>query len=180
MPSQQQQHSTKHSHNPDVVFFHDSLGHAINEGIMSKQGLTTRKIVSYTLEDVEHNIRDLRSQPKAIVIHSGTNDIKNGVSAEEIIDRYQHIVRDLKNKFRDTEVILSSIAPREDNDWGQRQVEYINAAVNRKLGDNVTFVCNRDLWGRGVKKRDGVHLTEAGTSILASHIKAGITQVLEV
>ena len=72
----------------DVVLIHDSLGHIISEGIMSKEGLRTNKILGYTLEETYDNVTHLEHEPQALVIHWGTNNIKNGDSVNAIVDKY--------------------------------------------------------------------------------------------
>ena len=147
---------------------------------MKKQALTTQKVVTYTLDDVERAIKNMRSQPKAIVIHCGTNDIKNNVPTKNIVENYSRIVHLAKEKFEETEIIISSIAPRDGSEFEQRQVNFINAAVHMELAGEATIVCNREITGRGLKKKDGIHLTDIGTSHLARNIKEGIQMALQV
>ena len=65
---------------------HDSLGYTIT--IMSKEGLRTNKILGYTLEEAYDNVTHLEQEPQALVIHWGTNNIKNGDSVNAIVDKY--------------------------------------------------------------------------------------------
>ena len=129
---------------------------------------------------MEENIYDLRYAPKVIVIHAGTNDIRDQVPANEIINHLKRITQHVRQRFRGTKVVVSSIAPREDNEWSQEEVEYINEAVRYELSQEAGFVCNWDIWGREFKAKDGVHLTPKGTSFLAANIKAGICEALDL
>ena len=116
------------------------------------------------------------------MVHSGTNDLKNGRSAEEIISKYDDIINEVKVNFPDTKVVVSTIVPREDNHKLQRNVEFINASINRSYGDSgdATIVLNNDIWGYKYKQRDGVHLKYEGKNRLGSHIHKGIKRALNI
>ena len=105
---------------------------------------------------------------------------QNGQPVRGIIEMYREIVEEAKRIMPRTRLVLSCIAPREDNDWGQRQVDFVNASVNLEFAETVWIVNNDNLWGRNVKRGDGVHLTEVGTSRLACQIKNGILEALEL
>ena len=169
----------------DVIILHDSLGFGISPGIMAKQKLTTNKSTCYTLDDVANEVTRLKTvptKPKVIVVHSGTNDLKNGSPAEDIISKYEDIIEDIKVNFTDTKLVVSTIVPREDNHKLQRNVEYINACLNRSYGDSgdATIVLNNDIRGHRFKQRDGVHLRYEGKNRLGSHIHRGIKRALNI
>ena len=167
------------------MILHDSLGFGINAGIMSKQQLKTVKTTCFKLDHVAAEITKLKAsshRPKALVIHSGTNDLKDGASAEDIIRKYEEIIQDVNANILGTKVVVSTIVPREDSRKLQRNVEYINAYLNRKYGDSeeATIVMNNDIRGYRYKKRDGVHLKEDGSSRLGSHLNKGIKRALNI
>ena len=172
------QHNSASGKESDVVLIHDSLGHTITEGIMSKEGLTTSKILGYTLEEVSDVVAQIDHEPKALVLHSGTNNVKKGDSVNTIINRYATIFREVERNLPNTTIIYSAIAPREDDDRKQRVVEQVNDAIRTEFKREVVYVSNYDIWGDGYKRPDGVHLTKRGTSMLARNIKKGITQAL--
>ena len=159
----------------DVVLVHDSLGHNITEGIMSREGLTTNKVLSYTLEEVSNFVTCLEYEPKALVVHSGTNNIKQGDSVSTMVEKYARIFSAIERRLPNTAIIYSAIAPREDDERKQRMVEQVNDAVWSEFGRDIIYVSNYDIWGDDYKRPDGVHLTKRGTSMLARNIKDGIT-----
>ena len=173
------------SHKPgegeDLVFIHDSIGKGITPGIMSKYDLKTVKVLAYTQEQARESIRNITGMPKAVVLHVGTNDIKNNIDADRIISNYEDLIKLIHKKLPDTKVVLSNILPREDNHLFQRNVEYVNAAVNRKFADSdyVVLIRNNDI-GPKLKKSDGVHLLDPGTSRLASHIRDSVLVALKM
>ena len=166
----------------DLVFIHDSIGKGITDGIMSKYQLTTSKVVSYTQEQAHRSINNITGNPKAIILHVGTNDIKNNIDADVIISNYECLVGQIKQNHPETKVILSSILPREDNHTFQRNVEYVNAAINRKFAtvDDVVIIRNSDIYGKKLKRHDGIHLTDQGISRLASHIRDSVLTALKI
>ena len=162
----------------DIVLIHDSLGHTITEGIMSKEGLRTNKILGYTLEEAFDHVTHLESDPQALVIHCGTNNIKNGDSVNVIVEKYAKLFREVERRLPNTAIVYSAIAPREDDERKQQIVERVNNAIRSEFGRDIFYVRNYDIWGDDLKKRDGVHLTKRGTSMLARNIKAGILQAV--
>ena len=91
------------------------------------------------------------------------------------------LIKKLNQRLPNAKIVLSNILSREDNQALQRNVEYVNAAINRKFAtmDNVVTVKNSDI-GKKLKKDDGIHVTDIGRSRLASHIKDSIVDVLKL
>ena len=166
----------------DLVFIHDSLGKGITPGIMSRFNLRTTKMLAYTQEQARESIDKIVGKPKVVILHVGTNDVKNGVDADIMIKNYDRLIKQVNRKLPDTKVVLSNIVPREDDHILQETVEYVNAAVNRKCANlnNVSIVRNNDIFGRKLKALDLIHLTEPGTSRMASHIKDSVLDALKI
>ena len=170
---------------PDVLLLHDSLGHTIREGIMVKQNLITAKKVTFTLEQVETEIEKLKVEdhkPKVIVIHSGTNNLNHGETAEQTLPKYHRIIDNITNNMPQTKIVLSTIVPRLDKKPVQRQIDFINASLNRKYGDSgkVEVVINNDILGFKLRGKDGIHLKDDGTRKLARHIRDGVISALNI
>ena len=166
----------------DLVFIHDSIGKGITPGIMSRFNLRTTKMLAYTQEQARESIDKIVGKPQAVILHVGTNDVKNGVDADIMIKNYDRLIKQVNRKLPDTKVVLSNIVPREDDHVLQETVEYVNAAVNRKCANlnNVSIVRNNDISGRKLKALDRIHLTEPGTSRMASHIKDSVLDALKI
>ncbi len=80
-----------------------------------------------------------------------------------------------------TDINILQVAPREDNHEIQRNVVFLNAAVNRKLGGDkkgFIYIDNSDIRGPRMKGSDGIHLKVDGTSCLARHIRDGVITIL--
>ena len=152
---------------------------------MKKQNLITAKKATFTLEQVATTIEQMKHEnhkPKVIVVHSGTNDLNKGETAEQTLPKYQKIVENVLNNMPQTKVVLSAIVPRLDNKKVQRQVDFINASLNRTYGEsgNVTFVTNNDVLGFHLRGKDGIHLKDDGTRKLARHIRDGVISALNI
>ena len=90
---------------------------------MKKQNLITAKKATFTLEQVATTIEQMKHEnhkPKVIVVHSGTNDLNKGETAEQTLPKYQKIVENVLNNMPQTKVVLSAIVPRLDNKKVQR------------------------------------------------------------
>ena len=150
---------------------------------MKKQQLVTRKILAYTQDEALQKInKEIPSGmlPKVVVLNVGTNDVRDRVDADSIVEKYTRLTDQLTKKFPLTKIILSNIVPREDNAELQRNVEYINAATNRKLATKLAVIRNTDLVGRNLKAKDGIHLTTTGVSKLACSIRDAVVAALEL
>ena len=122
--------------------------------------------------------------PKAFVLHVGTNNLdKRKQSPEQILPMYQKFVETLRSKFPESKLVFSMVAPREDSHKLQLNVDFLNAALHRNLGDdkkNILFLSNSNLRGQRMKKRDGIHLKEEGTRCLARKIRDGVMSILNI
>ncbi len=128
-------------------------------------------------------LRDMDSKqpPKAIVLHVGTNDLRCS-SPEKLLPKYVEFRTLMRTKCPGAKFVYSSVAPREDDLGIQRNVAFLNAAVNRKFGGDRDFlyVNNKNLKGPKLKADDGIHLKDEGTSSLARGIRDGVIAVLNI
>jgi hypothetical protein len=118
-----------------------------------------------------------------IVIHSGINNLKDGDSPETCIVKYLQVVRDLKHHNPHSDILISQLTPVGDRHLDNLRV-LVNALLITKAADH-DFACinNDNLAQRGqlverFYQRDGLHLSQEGTSILASNLRQAIVQVI--
>ena len=164
-----------------MIFIHDSIGKHINPGILSKYNLRTTKVLAYKQDEAMERIEEIKgTPPKAVVINVGTNDVRDKVDADTIVDKYIRMTDRLTKKFPQTKIIFSNILPREDNQVLQQNVEYINAVTNRKLASKHVLIKNKDLVGRNLKAKDGIHLSTPGVSRLACSIRDSVVAALDL
>ena len=112
-------------------------------------------------------IPTLEQNPEAIILHSGTNDLKSDSSPEEI-------ARDIINlttscKTQTNKVILSSIVPRYDN--LDEKATRVNKCLKKECeARNICFIDHRNISPKHNCNRSGLHLNYSGTKKLIENI----------
>ena len=85
------------------------LGSNNNEHIIRKQ-------TAYTWQEAQDYIKkNIDDMPNAIILHVGTNDIRDGKSVVEIMESANETIDLILKSKKDAKVLLSSVAPRGDN-----------------------------------------------------------------
>lgn len=124
------------------------------------------------------------SAPAKIFILIGTNDLARGSSPAEVIKNISRIVTGINEKSPPTEVFVQSIFPVNDHygmfgghtDKGD-QIQTVNAALERGLGGNYTYLDLYSAFTDGDQKlniaysNDGLHLNGEGYLLWASVLK---------
>ena len=168
---------------PDVIFFHDSLGKPINKTISAREGLITKKIQTARLHKVQEEIDKMpaSSAPRLFVIHVGTNDLHYD-TVDDILDKYVKLVSSIHEKFPQAKVLVSHIVIRNDNESLHLMLDLINASLSIEFADNNQIkVCRHlNIGVEHLKKRDGVHLTDAGTVNLSKNLRYAVANCLNV
>ena len=119
-------------------------------------GAKTKGMESYIIPTLEQN-------PETIIIHSGTNDLKNGSSPEET-------ARDIINlttscKTQTNKAILSSIVPQYDNH--NEKATRVNKCLKKECEvRNICFIDHRNIFLKHNCNRSGFHLNYSGTKKL--------------
>ena len=160
----------------DVVMFDDSLGKKINDTLLSRENLKTRKILTYTLEETKTELEKIKEAPKAIVYHVGTNNVK-----KDPPEKITKMINEVVNLAQATKVIISNIVSRDDDHVFQTNLEFINANINMKYikAPNISTIKHFNI-GKINRARDGTHLNTIGTSKLACNIKHAVAKALSI
>ena len=148
------------------------MGKPINDTILSREELTTKKHLTYRLEDIRTSLEKIRQVPQAVVVHVGTNNLDD--TAEKLVNKIEGIMPNSK-------VIFSNLLVRGDNHQKVIKLQYVNAAINMKHeSDHNVSCCMNDNINKTHLASDGVHLTEHGTARLANNIKYAVAKSLNV
>ncbi|CAH1269256.1 Hypp4132 [Branchiostoma lanceolatum] len=120
------------------------------------------------------------SNPKCIVYHVGTNDIKQERAANGVTENMRRLMVTTHDKFPDAAIVLSAIPPRNDrhlmettNDVNaflqilNQEVSYVSVTDNSNLEINGSIK-------QSLYKSDGYHLNRSGVKVLAANLKAAI------
>ena len=123
-----------------------------------------------------------RRQPQAVIILTGTNDIRDGHEAAWTVEHLAAIVDVFRSFAPDTQVVLQTILPRADAPDAVREA---NAAITRLAAerDLPLIDLHRDFDdGRGGLRanetEDGIHLTSAGYTRWAAVLRSELSSLL--
>lgn len=127
-----------------------------------------------TLPRLTSRIRDTKSQdnePDAVVLMAGDIEAMDGVPADNISARYQHLIEETRSVYPWSRIVLSGL-PQAGNHLRQQTIKDVNhqlqiLAANERL---VTFISNHD-----AKLRDDIHMTKSAktkfTAAIAQYVK---------
>lgn len=168
----------------DVLILHDSLFKYISEGVMKNENLVVKKEWTPRLADARAKIWALKSKPKVVLVHSGTNDLQHlgeDVIVQNVIDTYK-----MCNE-RGIKFIWSGITPRKDDMQINAKADLVNAMINFRLTgkDGATTSRHEYLYDKGIINEscfeDDIHVNEKkGSSLLAQNARASICRALEI
>ena len=161
-----------------VVILHDSLCNDVNDTILSKEDIATRKIWAPDLEAMLKATDEIE-EADVIVIEALTRDLPKK-SAEEIAVRLKEVVQKAQTKSK--KVVISTLLRRSDSKSSQLKGELVNAAIKFNYGmeDDVIVCDNKDISDASLYKPDGIHLRSNGTSWFASNLKSSIAEALGI
>ncbi|MBD1924253.1 hypothetical protein H6F77_24745 [Microcoleus sp. FACHB-831] len=110
-----------------------------------------------------------QTQPDAIYVLAGVNDLKQGATNEAILSNIRQIIRRLRLNHPRSEVVVQSILPTRVSTISNIRIRYLNrqiAAIAQQQGASYLDLHSRftDLEGnlRADLTTDGVHLTRRG------------------
>ena len=161
-----------------VIILHDSMCKDINDTILSKEQIITKKIWAPNLEEMNKILDDIR-KTDVIVVQALTRDLAEK-QVNEMIDGVNTVVTKALSKAK--KVVISLIVRRDDDIQLRAKAEVINANISYAYIDNQdVIICeNVNLNEKKYRKPDGVHLTTHGTSVLATNLKYKIADALNI
>ena len=129
-----------------------------------------RSFPGATTTDMEHYLQpSLATKPKAIILHVGTNDLKNSSSARNVAEKIVDLGNMIATNSPNTSVTISAITQRSDEQSLKKKVKDCNKVLK-------TF-CNQNGWGfvehlnidETCLNNYKLHLNKKGIAILASN-----------
>ena len=128
-----------------------------------------------TIEDMADYVRPtMKRSPDLIVLHAGTNNLRDEGPAKRIAENVMKLALEMKNESNDV-MVSGLIARADDVDLHQKLLE-----VNKVLDEEckrygLCYINNRNISATQHLNGGGLHLNYQGTSLLASnfidHIK---------
>ena len=114
----------------------------------------------------------LEECPNVLVVHGGTNDLRNKErSAEQIADDLLNIGHTARSLGVET-VIFSSLVIRQDGVQMDRKRKEVNRTLEERCAkmDNFNFICNDNIVYEDINEADRIHLLECGSVKLANNV----------
>ena len=110
----------------------------------------------------------LRKKPDRLIIHVGTNSLRESSSPTACAQETIELARSAKNSSSDTDIVISNLIPRSDDSELSSQVSAVNSTLRKlcaksqwKLIDHSNINADSHL------NRSGLHLNSRGTAQLA-------------
>ena len=125
--------------------------------------------------------------PNNIVLHVGTNDIRDGKSTEIIMESAKKTVQVILNRNSEARVTISSVIPRGDDVMHDMERQELNLRLLKWSHDeeNMHFIDNTNLSLRGkindkLYAGDKVHLNPEGAKFLISNFSFNLKEQLGI
>ena len=161
-----------------VVILHDSLCGKINNTILSRERIVTKKVWAPDITEMEKKLNEIE-KTEVIVLQALTRDLGNkGVN--EINERINEVIAKALTKAQ--KVVISTIVSREDEKQIGAKAELVNAHIKYKyINDKNVIICdNQNLNDGKFRVNDGLHLTPHGISVLATNLKHKIAEAFNI
>ena len=119
---------------------------------------------------IAHHIRPcLVKQPDQIVLHVGTNDIRDK-QPEEIVDGIMKIQKIIKKECPKTTVIVSELLHRNDKIEYTQKVKKVNIMLAKACKQhNCDYIEHKNIENKHLNPY-GLHLNRFGTSVMAKNL----------
>ena len=163
---------------PKVVLLHDSLCGKVNETILSRENISTKKVWAPNINDMNKKLDEIENVD-VVVIQALTRNL-SGTSINDIEKMIKETTTKASTKAK--KVIISTIVGREDSDMMKMKAEVLNASIKYTYyNDPNVFICDNDnLKDKKFRENDGIHLTQHGISVLATNLKYKIAEALNI
>ena len=164
-----------HSPNNTTVIIGDSLLKNLRQqsiGKATKSKVQVKCFPDARLQDMKYySVPALSAKPKHIVVHCGTNDLKNK-KPEEIVKETNELCQLLQKESPESDITVSSIIHRKDNQ-GSKVDEVNNLSKSLCIGNNFRFLLHQNI-DLNCLNRSGLHLNKLGDCTLAKNIIGAI------
>jgi hypothetical protein len=156
-----------------LLFLHDSICKNVNKTSIDKSSPTstiTRN--TYTISSIKPVIDNICQAPDIVLLHTGINDLKvsDPVKCAKL---YTREIINIKNKFHEAHIIISSVAPVRDHKLEKKR-EIFNSHVKSSLRSeqNISFISYDSISVTTSKfiSSDNIHPTSIGVSVITRNI----------
>ena len=144
-------------------------------GISKLKNVFIRNHSGSTTEDIKsHIIPSIKKKRDAIIIHSGCNDLTNGI---DTIQNMQSIINTIKRKSAHTKIAISSVFIRTDKKDMPKKVNELNAKLKMFCEENLIDFISNDNVDEECLSLKRLHLSKKGNGRFASNLINYIKQL---
>ena len=176
-PPHQQPTTAVGDPDPDIIIISDSMLRGVHNYI-DKESIDLHVLSGGTVEHVQETLGELlrNKQPKAVVIHVGTNDVEYA-TLNEMKAAYHNIVKDILFYTGGTKILLSGIIHRLDKTHMNNRIDTINSLIEEMQTETVLFADHNPTLNNlpNVLNRGGLHMTNRGIKQVAENITLTLT-----
>ena len=154
----------------NITIIGDSILNGLEEAGMQKdQNVKVRAHSGATTRDIIDHIKPVvRKRPSCVIIHSGTNDLTQGI---DTIENMKSIIEETRQESPDTEIVLSTVIIRKDKQALDKKlnVKELNTKIKNLAKElNVQVIDNSNV-DESCLSRKQLHLNRRGDSVLANN-----------
>ena len=154
----------------NITIIGDSILNGLEEAGMQKDhNVKVRAHSGATTRDIVDHIKPVvRKRPSCIIIHSGTNDLTQGI---DTIENMKSAIEETRQESPGTEIVLSTVVIRKDKQAMDKKlnVKEINTKIKNFAKDlNVQLIDNSNI-DTSCLSRKQLHLNRKGDSLLANN-----------
>ena len=139
----------------------------MNEATGRVEKIYVKSFSGATTDDMNsHVIPTMKRNPKKVILHRGTNDIRSQATPENIAKEVMELAVSLSTK--ENIVFVSGSVPRGDN-WNNKVSEIKKHLQSACRSRNMPFIDNSNISIEHHLNRSRFHLNPEGTRILANN-----------
>ncbi len=144
----------------------DIKGYKMKEAAGHQQQIFVKSFSGATIDCMNsHACPTIKRNPKRIILHCGTNDVRGQTPAENIATEVIELAKSLQN--RSNAVFVSGLVVRGDR-WNTKVCD-INCILKRRCQEeNLKFIDNSNINSNHLN-RSLIHLNPEGTRVLANN-----------
>ena len=129
-----------------------------------KPSVAVKSIPDATTKGMKHHIKGCLedNSPGSVILHVGTNNLKNKESVEDIANDTLDMVIFIRNEK--TNVFVSDLTVRNDRLNDKRKS--VNSLLKRRCDEEKICFVDKTSINVGMLNNSGLHLNERGTTLL--------------
>ena len=154
-----------------VFIIGDSMIKNITDTGISRENI--RKIRPHpgatTIDIYDYIKPELRQKPDVVIVHCGTNDIRNNTNT---VKKFKRLVKEIEENNHENipQVVIFNIIKRNDQDCNE-EIQSVNDKLQRFCtSKGLSFNDNNNI-DKSCLNKDKLHLNRRGSSFLANNFK---------